>query len=143
MSPVIRKRLPTFATTSGTSSSGGDEETAVVPGVNSSQWLPTTSGVIARRERVWRTKHQQQQPPRLRKPSGLPFLLVVNIATLAALFHCGHVATMYENHISFSLLSNLEREMTFRSEAGFYYSFYKQVSRALFLHLPYFNYFRL
>lgn len=67
-------------------------------------------------------------PPRLRRSSRLPVtLLVVTLAVVGALFHCGHVARLHENHLTFSYLSNTERELTFHSEMAFYYSFYKQV----------------
>ena len=70
----------------------------------------------------------QRAPPRLRRHSRLPTtLLVLVLATAGALFHCGHVARLHENHLTFSHLSNTERELTFRSEMAFYYSFYKQV----------------
>ncbi|VDM30623.1 unnamed protein product [Hydatigera taeniaeformis] len=67
-------------------------------------------------------------PPRLRRPSRLPgTLFVIILAILSGLLHCGHVATLHENHLSFAYLSNVERELTFRSEMAFYYSFYKQI----------------
>ncbi|VDD76941.1 unnamed protein product [Mesocestoides corti] len=69
-----------------------------------------------------------RSPPRLRRQSRLPItMLVVVIATTGALFHCGHVSVLHENHLSFAYLSNTERELTFRSEMGFYYSFFKQL----------------
>ncbi|KAM7539395.1 hypothetical protein Aperf_G00000057950 [Anoplocephala perfoliata] len=79
-------------------------------------------------ENIAMPQRQQRAPPRLRRPSRLPAnLFVVLIATIGALFHCGHVAHLHENHLSFAYLSNAERELTFRSEMAFYYSFYKQI----------------
>nr|VZI11601.1 unnamed protein product [Spirometra erinaceieuropaei] len=66
-------------------------------------------------------------PPRHRKPSKLPIFLVIVIAIASHFLHSGHVATLHENHLSFALLSNRERELTFFSEMAFYYSFYKQI----------------
>lgn len=66
-------------------------------------------------------------PPRHRKSSRLPLFLVISIATLGGLLHSGHVASLHNDHLSFHLLTNTERELTFYSENAFYYSFYKQV----------------
>nr|CDS34306.2 protein dpy 19 1 [Hymenolepis microstoma] len=73
----------------------------------------------------------QRAPPRFRRLSRLPVnILVVFFAIIGGLFHCGYVAHLHENHLSFSYLSNTERELTFRSEMAFYYSFYKQIVMA-------------
>lgn len=87
-------------------------------------------------------QRQQRAPPRLRRPSRLPAnIFVVIIATIGAFFHCCHVARLHENHLSFAYLSNAERELTFRSEMAFYYSFYKQVCSNCFILGEFLRYF--
>ncbi|VDN99840.1 unnamed protein product [Rodentolepis nana] len=73
----------------------------------------------------------QRAPPRFRRLSRLPVnIFIVFFAIIGSLLHCGHVAHLHENHLSFAYLSNTERELTFRSEMAFYYSFYKQIVMA-------------
>ncbi|XP_038221527.1 probable C-mannosyltransferase DPY19L1 isoform X2 [Zerene cesonia] len=50
-------------------------------------------------------------------------LLVLAIGHL----HYTYVSYLFENDRNFSYLSDLEREMSFRTEMGFYYSYYKTV----------------
>ncbi|KRZ54670.1 putative C-mannosyltransferase DPY19L1, partial [Trichinella nativa] len=57
-------------------------------------------------------------------------LLVVILAILCGVIHGKHAADMFERSTHFSHLADFEREMLFRTEMGFYYSFYKYLVNA-------------
>lgn len=59
--------------------------------------------------------------------SFLSFLAVLSFAIFCGAINSYHQYTLFENYRHFSHLSTLEREMTFRTEMGLYYSYFKTI----------------
>lgn len=54
--------------------------------------------------------------------------VVLSIALVLSYLHFGYIYKLFENDKHFSHLSTLERELSFRTEMGLYYSYFKQIA---------------
>lgn len=54
--------------------------------------------------------------------------MLLSIALALSYFHYYYIYELFENDKHFSHLSTLERELSFRTEMGLYYSYFKQIA---------------
>ncbi len=55
-------------------------------------------------------------------------MILLIIALVISYFHFYYIYDLFENDKHFSHLSTLERELSFRTEMGLYYSYFKQIA---------------
>ncbi|XP_064628354.1 protein C-mannosyl-transferase DPY19L3-like isoform X2 [Lineus longissimus] len=60
----------------------------------------------------------------------ISFILGVSTVVILGYIYARHINTLHENQLWFSNLKEVEREISFRTEAGLYYSFFKQMVEA-------------
>lgn len=74
------------------------------------------------------SKNQKTNKPRLLQAKNIIKCLFISfIAFTLGCMHYKYVSYLFDNERNFSYLSDLEREMSFRTEMGFYYSYYKTI----------------
>ncbi|XP_068625984.1 protein C-mannosyl-transferase DPY19L1 [Battus philenor] len=69
----------------------------------------------------------EQVPTNIKLKSIAKFSFLGIVAIILGGIHSKYVSNLFENDRNFSYLSDLEREMSLRTEMGFYYSYYKTI----------------
>ncbi|XP_078066898.1 protein C-mannosyl-transferase DPY19L3 [Mustelus asterias] len=83
-----------------------------------------------------RPKQQEDEQPKIKPTTGssavkhITFLVGGFMAIFLGLLTSVYVATLHENDLWFSTIQEVEREISFRTECGLYYSYYKQMLQA-------------
>ncbi|XP_041048369.1 probable C-mannosyltransferase DPY19L3 isoform X3 [Carcharodon carcharias] len=83
-----------------------------------------------------RPKQQEDEQPKIKPTTGpvalkhITFLIGGLMAIFLGLLTSVYVATLHENDLWFSTIQEVEREISFRTECGLYYSYYKQMLQA-------------
>ncbi|XP_067854079.1 protein C-mannosyl-transferase DPY19L3 [Heptranchias perlo] len=83
-----------------------------------------------------RPKQQEEEQPKVKTTTGpvtlkhVTFLVGGLMAIFLGLLTSVYVATLHENDLWFSTIQEVEQEISFRTECGLYYSYYKQMLQA-------------
>ena len=85
--------------------------------------MPNHSRVMNKKNRIFFDEEPIEENY-IRNITGTSILCIV-LAILFGYYHMYHIETLFENEKHFSHLSNLERELSFRTESGLYYYYFK------------------